>query len=141
MIVLTTIASAALLLAGTSAAAQDVPEPAAPSVPQSIQQQEVPPGDGIDPAHGPAQASPIPQTAFTDAQVAGFAAAAMEMRAIRADTSLDDAARRARAEALVAEHGLDRESYQAIGTAAQQDPALANRIQQAIEAQAQEPGE
>ncbi|QZH75860.1 MAG: DUF4168 domain-containing protein [Erythrobacter sp.] len=154
---LTTIAGTAFFLAGSTALAQDVPETAAPPVPEPIQTQDIPPAatppstpiqtqdvppdQPADPAHSTTEASPIPQTAFTDTQVAAFAAAALAMREVRADATLDDAGKRAQAEAIVAENGLDPATYQAIGTSAQQDPALAARIQQAIDAMAQEPGD
>lgn len=138
---LTTLAGSAFLFASGTALAQDVPETNAPPAPGPVLTQDMPPADTtppVDPAH---DASPIPQAAFTDAQVAGFAAAALAMREVRADTSLDAAGKRAQAEAIVTENGLDTQTYQAIGNAAQEDPALAIRIQQAIDTMAQEPGD
>ncbi len=140
---LTNLAATALLLAGGNALAQDVPETTSPPEAVTVQPQDVPPAEPthpLDPAHGAHEASPMPQTAFTDTQVSAFAAAALAMREVRADPALDDAGKRAQAEAVVTEHGLDPVTYQAIGSAAQEDPALANRIQQAIDALAQEPG-
>lgn len=138
---LTTLAGAGLLLASGTAMAQDTPAPGPPPVPQPMQTQDIPPSGQPDPPQDANEASPIPQTAFTNAQIAAFAAAAMAMRQVRADETLDDAARRAQAEAVVAENGLDPTTYQAIGTAAQEDPALASRIQMAIDAMEEKPGE
>ena len=143
MKLLTTLAGTAFLFASGSALAQDVPETTAPPAPEPMQTQDIPPADTtgpVDPAHHAQDASPIPQTAFTDTQVTAFAAAALAMREVRADATLDDAGKQAQAEAIVAQNGLEPATYQAIGTAAQEDPALATRIQQAIDAMTQEPG-
>jgi len=77
---------------------------------------------------------------FTDEQITGFASAAMQMRELNSDTQLDETARRAQAELIIADEGLDPETYSAIGEAAGRDPAIAVRVQQAIEAMMAEPG-
>lgn len=140
-LLLTSLAGTATLCAGGFALAQDIPEAIAPPGPMPVLKQDMPPPDTAPPADPAHDASPIPHAAFTDTQVAAFAAAAVAMRAVRADTSLDDAGKRAQAEVIVMENGLDPETYQAIGNAAQEDPALASRIQQAIESMTQEPGD
>lgn len=120
------VAGASLLLIAVPAAAQDAPTPPPASSPAPIETAPIPPSETGTP-------SPAAQD-YSDAQVASFVAAAMRMRELRADESLDVAARRAAAEQIVAEEGLDPDTYQAIGTAAQSDPALAQRIQMALAA-------
>ncbi len=76
---------------------------------------------------------------FTDDQIAGFARAAMQMRDLNADAAMDETARRAQAEMIIAAEGLDPQTYSAIGAAAAGDPAIAMRIQQAIEEMSEQP--
>ncbi len=88
----------------------------------------------------PEQAQPVPETpatetatpSFTDEQVAGFAAASLQLREVRANDALDDAAKTAEARSIVAYHGLDPTTYNAIATAARSDAQLAERVRQAV---------
>lgn len=116
-----TLASGALLLAAGSAFAQDAPAPAPTEASPPAQTLDLPPAEEAG-------------AEFTDSQIEGFAAAVLDIRALNADETLDEAAVRAQAETIVAEHGLDAETYNEIGTAAQSDPAVARRIQVAIAA-------
>lgn len=118
------LAATSTLLAGGTALAQDIPATPPATAPQPIQSEAVPPSD--------APAPEMTSADVTDEQVSSFAAAAIRMREVRADETLDDAGKRAAAEAIVAEEGLTPQDYQAIGTAAQADPALAERIQLAF---------
>ncbi|MDE1467301.1 hypothetical protein [Aurantiacibacter sp. D1-12] len=130
---LLTLSGAALLFAGGAAQAQDVPPSPPTQVPEPMETTPIPPSDpALDPDTMPS---------FTDGQIAAFAAAAVQMRELRADETLDDAAREARAQAIVTEAGLDEATYRAIGRAAQADPAIAMRVQQAVNAMSEEPGE
>lgn len=132
MITATTLASGALLFA-VAASAQDAPEALDPA---HMETQETAtetatqvPGDT-----GAAQEI-APEAAgqdYTDAEIASFAAAAMAIRELQGDETLDDTAMRSQAEAIVAENGLDAQTYNAIGTAAQSDPEVAQRVQLAL---------
>lgn len=130
---LLTLSGAALLFAGGSVQAQDVPASPPAQVPEPMETAPVPPSQ-------PAT-TPDAMPSFTDEQIAAFAAAGVQMRALRADETLDDASREARARAIVAEAGLDEATYRAIGRAAQADPAIAMRVQEAVNAMTEEPGE
>lgn len=114
------------LLFATGALAQDVPDNPDPAhaEPQQVDSADIPPADD-------APADPAVHE-FSDDEIASFVAAATAIRRLQEDPALDDAARRAEAEAIVAQHGLDRDTYNAIGVAAQSDPAVAQRVQLAI---------
>ncbi len=117
MITVTTLATGALLFTFAGQSVQDEPNP-------------------LDPA-GMEQAAPdaSPDAAteeFTDDEIDAFVASGLAIRALREDGAQDEDAVQAEAEAIIAANGLDRETYNAIGTAAQEDPALAARVQQAI---------
>ena len=74
---------------------------------------------------------------FTDTQVKSFAAAVVEIQTL----SGDEAAKQQQAAQIVANSGLDAETFNAIGTAMQTDPALAQRVQlAAAEVQSQPAG-
>lgn len=119
----TLIPVAALICISTEASAQDT----APLPPPPMQEVPVPPGP---------QAPEMPEaaTTYSDTEVQAFATAALRLRALGSDENLDDAARQAAAEAIIMEEGLDMQTFSAMQSAAQTDPALASRIQMAIEA-------
>ena len=153
-----TIASAALLLTGTSAMAQDttgaspmtgdVPEAAPPPV--DAQTTEVPSAttddfgapadeglgaDATQPAPMGPEAAPMPDAGgaeFSDAQITGYVSAAMGVQELQADTTLDDAAMQAQAATILADSGLDPETFNAISDAVRTDPAVAERVQLAM---------
>lgn len=117
MITVTTLASGALLFGLAGQSVQDAPDP-------------------LDPA-GMEQTAPdpAPDTVtqdFTDDEIDAFVASGLAIRALREDGAQDQDAVQAEAEAIIAANGLDRATYQAIGTAAQEDPVLAARVQRAI---------
>lgn len=124
------IAGAGIILVSAGANAQHAQGPAEP-----VQTQDIPPSETQQPPTGPDTGMP----AFTDEQVTGFARAAMQMRELNSDSAMDETARRAQAEMIIAGEGLDPQTYSAIGAAAASDPALAVRVQQAIEDMAAEP--
>ncbi len=106
---LLTLSGAGLMLASGAAFAQDADAPV------------------------PEAAEPMVEAqAFTDAQIEGFAEAAMGIRELQADTSVETSAKQEQAVAIVAEAGLDAETFNAIGEAMQTDPETAQRVQLAI---------
>ncbi|WP_271079392.1 hypothetical protein [Aurantiacibacter sp. MUD61] len=119
-------AAAAGLLAGGSAAAQDISPIPPVQTPEPMQETPIPPAD-------PETDMELTGEDITDAEIASFAAAGIRMRQER-DPGMTDEARLAQAEGIVVEEGLDPARYAAIGRAAQADPAVAMRIRQAIEA-------
>ena len=80
-------------------------------------------------------------TTFTDEQIATFVEAAIAMRAAQAeaaaDATLTAEARQVKALEVLAEAGIEAETYNAIGEAMQADPAVAQRVQLALGARAQ----
>ncbi|WP_340588531.1 DUF4168 domain-containing protein [Erythrobacter alti] len=128
------------ILLATSVLAQDGPDPAADgaepmSVPEPIETHEVPPSQVTEPA----QPSVTADASFSDGQIDAFSRAALQMRELTADDAMDDLAKRAQAEIIIANEGLDPETYSAIGSAATNDPAVAQRVQLAVQAIMQEP--
>ena len=95
----------------------------------------------------PPSAAPAPS--YDEATLERFVTAAMEVSAVREDynTRLQDAESESEAESLVedantamldaveAVDGMDVDTYVAIGEAAQQDPGLAARISEMVDAQ------
>ena len=83
-------------------------------------------------------------TTFTDEQIATFVEAAIAMRAAQAeaaaDATLTAEARQVKALEVLAEAGIEAETYNAIGEAMQADPAVAQRVQLALGARAQAAG-
>ena len=146
----TFLAGTGALLLATSGFAQDIPAPGteqagSAQAPEAIKVEDIPPSQAEGPTQTPSTQSPSAESpsaeasAFTDGQVMAFASAAMQMRELHADTSLEDADKQARAEAIVSEAGIDAETYSAIGMAARDDAELAQRIQLAVQANSQEP--
>ncbi|MWV26723.1 DUF4168 domain-containing protein [Aurantiacibacter rhizosphaerae] len=137
---LKTITAGALLLTAVGVSAQDAASELDPAhmdaettqpeagQPEAGQPEAAMPADAAQPA-APA---PAAQDNFSDEQITAFVEAAMEIRGMGKDESVDDAARQAKAEAILTEHGIDPATYNAIGVAAQTDPAVAERIQLAI---------
>jgi len=131
---LLTLVGAGVFLAATGVSAQDVSDPAGPDVepvqaPEPIQTQDIPPSETPEPQVPP----PMEPASFTDDQIAAFARAALQMRELNADPGIDDLDRRKQAEMMIAEEGLDPETYSAIGAAASNDPSIAQRVQVAVE--------
>ena len=131
MKLLLTLAGAGILLTSAGAYAQDVQDPASPDgepmmspepMPEPVQTQDIPPSEPPPSEMEPVMDAPN----FTDEQITGFARAAMQMRDLNSDPSLDEATRRAQAEMIIGGEGLDPETYSAIGAAAANDPAIAS---------------
>ena len=74
---------------------------------------------------------------YSDAEVQNFAAAVVEIQGL----SGDEAAKQQQAAQIVADSGLDAETFNAIGAAMQSDPELAERVKlAAAEIQSQPAG-
>ncbi|MBX7481552.1 DUF4168 domain-containing protein [Qipengyuania qiaonensis] len=124
-------AGSAMVLA-SGAAAQAMDEQAADTA--TMPAQEAPAETA--PAE-PAMGDQAADATFSDAEVKSFAAAAVEIQALPGD----DATKQQQAAQIVANSGLDAETFNAIGTAMQTDPALAQRVQlAAAELQSQPTG-
>ena len=70
--------------------------------------------------------------AFSESQIDAYARATIEMEALFAEPDLDEATRQQRAAGIVTASGIDTSTFSAISTAVRNDPALAQRVQQAI---------
>lgn len=81
------------------------------------------------PAPGNADAE---TSAYTDAQIDSFAKATVKLHSINADTALDATQKQTQMAAVVKESGLDAETYNAMGKAAQDDAALLAKVQTAM---------
>ena len=126
------LAGSAMVLA-SGAAAQSMEEQTADPA-TTMPAQEAPAQDA--PA-SPAMGEQSADAEFTDTQVKSFAAAVVEIQTL----SGDEAAKQQQAAQIVANSGLDAETFNAIGTAMQTDPALAQRVQlAAAEVQSQPAG-
>lgn len=95
------------------------------------QQAERSAADGAAPGTKPAGAGAA-ASAFTDAEIDSFARATIKLQAINANTALDATQKQAQMVAAVQEAGLDAETYNAMGKAAQEDAALLSKMQTAI---------
>ena len=123
------LAGSAMVLASGAAAQSMADQTADPATTQEAPAQDAP----ASPAMGEQSAHPE----FTDTQVKSFAAAVVEIQTL----SGDEVAKQQQAAQIVANSGLDAETFNAIGTAMQTDPALAQRVQlAAAEVQSQPAG-
>ncbi|WP_150292896.1 DUF4168 domain-containing protein [Sphingobium estronivorans] len=85
----------------------------------------------------PAQAAPAAgATAFTDAEIKQFAAAAVEVTKIQQDSSIAAADKQPKMLAALQASGMPPEKFNQIGQAAAADPALQQKIQAAAPAAA-----
>lgn len=141
------IAGLGLLFSSSAVIAQDTGQPVPPPTPPASM--ETVPGDPMaEPsAETPPPAAMAPQSApmeaeksFSDAEIEGFAQAMTELQALKAEGALDDAGIQAQAPTIVASNGIDAETFNAIGTATQNDPETAQRVQLAMTAVAGNPG-
>ncbi|MGB3472398.1 MAG: DUF4168 domain-containing protein [Erythrobacter sp.] len=114
----TYLTGTALAVAATSGAAlaQKQAEPMT-DTPEAAQEME----DEMPTADAAAEA----ETSFTDQEIEGFAAAALKIQALDADP----ATKQQEAAQLVAESGIDTETFNAISRAMQSDPEVAKRVQ------------
>lgn len=102
-------------------AATPAPQPAAPASP-------------ADPAssasQAPAPTSPAAPASFTDAELVGFANAAIEADKIQKDAAIAPADKQTQMLAAVEAQGLDPARYNEIAQATRSDPALVQKIQE-----------
>ena len=75
------------------------------------------------------------ETAFTDGEIASFAAAAIKIQALEGDA----ATKQQNAAQIVAQSDLDAETFNAINAAMQSDPEVAKRVQLAAAALQEQP--
>ena len=137
--VILAVTGGALLLAGAAnpALAQSADEALDPA--HMSDQSEAAQDSGSVPAPPSEAASELPtemapddpsmQASFSDTEVESFATAALEIQDLRSDTSLDDAAKQEMVPEVLADAGIDPQTYSAIGEAMQTDPELARRVQ------------
>ena len=119
----------------------------APTAPTTEPLTETPPAaSSADPIAEPAPATPAEETIpegslkFTDADIDGFAQSMSKINALQEDGTMDGAAIQAEAPTILANAGIDVETFNAIGTAMQTDPELAQRVQLAMNSQQGNPG-
>ncbi len=112
---LNTFAFGALLLSAGAVSAQDANSALDPA------QMDEPTAEATAPA-----ADAAASAHFSDEQIDAFVGAAIDIRALAPE------ARQEQAGAILAEHGLDPDTYNAIGAAAQSDEDVAERVQLAI---------
>jgi hypothetical protein len=117
---LTLMSLAALSAAGSAVAQSTVPaQSAAPAQ-----------------AGSPMQAAPASAASFSDDEIKKFASAAVELNKIQTDTTVTADQKQPKMLAAVQATGLDPQKFNAIGQAAQSDPALQQKIQAAASASA-----
>lgn len=75
----------------------------------------------------PAMDDPAADATFSDAEIESFAGAALKIEALTGD----EATKQQQAAEIVTRSGIDPETFNAIGTAMQTDPALAERARTA----------
>jgi hypothetical protein len=81
-------------------------------------------------------AAPATATSFSDDEIKKFASAAVELNKIQTDTTVTADQKQPKMLAAVQATGLDPQKFNAIGQAAQSDPALQQKIQAAASASA-----
>lgn len=123
------LAAGTALTFATAAVAQDAATPPADETAAAIDamQEEAPAAE--------ATAETTAEVSFTDAQIASFAAAAIEIQALEGDA----AAKQQGAAEIVAKSDIDAETFNAISVAMQSDPEVANRVQLAAAALQEQP--
>jgi hypothetical protein len=93
------------------------------------------------PAHAPAPEAAAPPAgappsadaaSFTDEQINDFASAMVQIQGVAEDATIADSEKQTQMVAIVQGTGLDPETFNAIGAAAQSDPALQERLQLAF---------
>lgn len=114
--------SAMVLASGVAAQSMD-PQTSDPATPpmQEAPMEPAPATPPVDQATGDQATA----SDFSDAEVKSFAAAAIEIQALLGE----EAAKQEQAAQIVANSGIDAETFNAIGTAMQTDPELAQRVQ------------
>jgi hypothetical protein len=84
------------------------------------------------PAEPATSAVPIAAADVSEAEIDSFAKATVKLRQIQADATISADLKPAAMQAAVTEAGLDPAKYNAIGKAAQADPALRAKVQTAM---------
>ena len=111
-------AAAGLLLSGGTAFAQS-----SDAAPAAAPEAAAPAAEGAAPAEA---------GSFTDEQINNFASAMVQIQGVAQDATIDDTQKQTQMVAIVQAKGLDPQTFNAIGAAAQSDPALQQRLQLAF---------
>lgn len=120
----------------TAVAAQDAQPGVPPSTADVHASHEAPAAD----AAAEAQAEGEIQVAISPQDIDNFAKAAVKLREVQADTSLDEAQKQAAMTAAVEENNLDTVKFNAIAEASQTNPELRQRVELALAQQQQQQG-
>lgn len=120
------IATGPIALFATGAAAQEGPNPLDPAHMDSQETAEAP--EAELPAAPPESAA----ADFTDTQISSFVAAALAINDLDPDGTLAADEKREQAMAILADEGIDFETYSAIGQAARTNPEVAQRVREAM---------
>ena len=108
-------------------------EPATPADPAADTAAEPAlPAEPATPAAPASDAVPLAVADVSEAEIDSFAKATVKLQAIQADATIAADLKPAAMQAAVAEAGLDPATYNAIGKAAQADPALRAKVQTAM---------
>ena len=129
-----------LVLAASAAHAQPAIEPAGESAAADAHgaahaTETTAPAEAAPPAQAAGDAAAPAALAVADvseAEIDSFAKATVKLQAIQADATIAADQKQAAMQAAVSEAGLDPAKYNAIGKAAQADPALRARVQTAM---------
>lgn len=130
------VAGLGLMISGSAVIAQDASPPVPPSAMEAVPSNPMPEPSADTPPLAPMEG----EKSFSDADIEGFAQAMTELQALKDEGSLDDAGIQAQAPTIVADAGIDPETFNAIGTAMRDDPEIAQRVQLAMTAMAGDPG-
>ena len=143
-----------LVLAASAAHAQPAEAPAGDAAPPETHGAgHAEPATPADPANDAAAApatpaepaapaaAPLAVADVSEADIDSFAKATVKLQAIQADATIAADAKQAAMQAAVTESGLDPVKYNAIGKAAQADPALRAKVQTAMSRHASPPGD
>lgn len=129
----TLLAGTALVMAG-GAVAQTMPQDAAPQEMAPSQDAATTtteaPADAAMPAD-PATEATAQDASFTDAEIQGFATAALKIQEMDADpaTATDPAMKTEKVAEVVTQSGIDIDTFNAIAAAMQSNPEVAERVQ------------
>jgi hypothetical protein len=121
---------------GAAAAAAIPATPAEPAIPATPADATQAPAERAVPAEPATPATPaapaIVASDVSEAEIDSFAQATVKLQAIQADATIAADQKQAAMQAAVTEAGLDPVKYNAIGKAAQADPALRAKVQTAM---------
>lgn len=94
--------------------------------------QEAPPADPAASAGQAAPAPAAPASSFTDQEIQAYATVAVELNKIQADASVSEADKQSQMAAAVQKSGLDIAKFNAITDASKTDPALQQKLRDAV---------